>query len=155
LTCGCGGYHEHDSPNINTNDYGSTATIVIEQGGSYSCQGYSSSTWCVIISGVYDGLSGQSTSNTMHPTNIFLGQELVGTSNVDAPTAYFTYNQWVDTSGQPKYQTLDGQLNPCLNGVCPTHNPPWSGWVTGQDPKNSSTGGKFYTCSLPGSTNPC
>ncbi len=153
--CGCGGYHEHDSPQINTNDYGGTANIVIEQGGASSCTGYNSSTWCIDVSGGYDGISGLSDPNTMHASSIFIGQELVGTSDVYAPTAHFTYNNWVNSSGQPQYQTVDGNLDPCLDGICPGNNPPWAGWVSGQDPRNSRTGGNFYTCSLPGSRNPC
>ncbi|SRR6266446_416481 len=153
--CGCGGYHEHDSANINTNDYGSTATIVIEQGGSYSCNGYSSSTWCIFVSGAYDGLTGFSTPNTMHASDIFLGEELAGTSGAYAPKANFTYNRWIDSSGNPRYQTVDGSLDPCWDNICPNNNPPWSGWDSGQDPLHSSTGGNFYACSLPGNTNPC
>lgn len=153
--CGCGGYHEHDSGNINTNDYGGTAAISILRGGSSGCS-YINSTWCVFIYGDYDSWVGQSTDNTMHASQIMIGQELAGTSGATAPTANFTFNYWVDVNtGVPRFQTVDGTLNPCLDGTCWPHNPPWSGWVSGQDPEHSSDGGNFYTCTLPGNTNPC
>jgi hypothetical protein len=153
--CGCGGYIEYDSGNINTNDYGGTAAISILRGGSSGCS-YNNSTWCVFIYGDYDSWTGQSTDNTMHASQILIGQELAGTSGATAYTANFTFNYWVDiNTGIPHFQTVDGTLDPCLYGTCWPVNPPWSGWVSGQDPRHSSYGGNFYTCSLPGKSNPC
>lgn len=75
---------------------------------------------------------------------IMIGQELGGTSGANAPTAYFTSNEWRNASGVWLYQGVDGTLDPCLNNQCFNNNPPWAGWVSGKDPHHY-TGGDFYT----------
>ena len=146
--CSCGGYHEHDSTELQGGDFGSYAGIGIYQ--------TSSSTWQVNVFGAVTSYSGTSTGQTMSPTMIVIGQELSGTSGALAPTANFLNNEWRDTTVENWHnQTADGTLDPCISGICPSNNPPWSGWVSGQDPPNYP-GGNFYTCTLPsGGQNPC
>ncbi len=144
--CSCGGYHEHDSANLLGGDYGNVVNVGIFSNGS--------STWDINVFGAATSLSGVSTGQTMNPTEILQGQELVGLSGVNTPTAHLTDSEWRDTNGVWSVEGADGTLDPCLNG-CPNINPPWSGWVKGSDPRNFS-GGDFYTCTLPTTgNNPC
>jgi hypothetical protein len=76
-----------------------------------------------------------STSNTMVPSDIELGQELHGTCCASANRAYFRSNRWQDSSGNWHYQTVDGTVH--------SDNPPYSGWSV--TPSNSSTGGQLWT----------
>lgn len=145
--CSCGGYHEHDSANLQSGDYGSVVNIGIYQA--------SSSTWTVNVFGGATSITGTSIAQTMSPSNILIGQELAGTSGANAPTAHFTSNEWRNRSGIWSEQGVDGTLDPCLANICTNVNPPWAGWVSGRDPHNYS-GGDFYTCTLPSSgRNPC
>lgn len=66
-------------------------------------------------------------------------------------TINVTNNKWQCVNGCTGgwfYQTNDGS-------VTRSDNPPWVGWVSGQDPVHSSTGGEAYTCSIVASSNPC
>lgn len=145
--CSCGGYHEHDSPVLSNGDYGNEADVGIFRDDS--------SDWGVYVDGADTSISGVSSSQTMQPTIILIGQELAGTSGANAPTAHFTYNYWQNpNNGSWNFQTVDGTLDPCLDNQCNPHNPPWAGWVANQTPHNGN-GGNFYTCTLPGNNNPC
>lgn len=133
-------YHEHDSGPLSSGDYGNPADFYISKG--------SSGQWIVDVSGYSTGLSGSSTYNTMHPTTVEMGQELIGTSGANAPTAYYVGNAWEDSSGTWQYHTLDGQPS--------SYNPPWANWYQGQTPSTSPYGGVWYTCTLPSSGgDPC
>ena len=133
--CSCGGYHEFDSAALQSGDY-SYVNI-----GIYRT---SSSTWAVNVFGADTSLSGTSTGQTYSPSDILIGQELGGTSGANAPEAYFTSNEWRDGGANWHEQAVNGQLDPCFNGVCTNNNPPWSGWVRGENPPNY-LGGNFYT----------
>lgn len=134
--CSCGGYHEHDSNSLQSGDYGNVVNIGIYQ--------TSSSTWAANLIGWVTSWTGTSTGQTMSASMIMIGQELGGTSGANAPTAYFTSNEWRNASGVWLYQGVDGTLDPCLNNQCFNNNPPWAGWVSGKDPHHY-TGGDFYT----------
>jgi hypothetical protein len=148
--CSCGGYHEHDSGVLQSGDYGNEAGVGIFRNDS--------SDWGVYVNGAVTSISGTSTGQTMSPALILIGQELVGTSGANAPTAHFTYNYWQSTRDNSWHlQTVNGTLDPCLDNICTPINPPWAGWVTNQAPPNGN-GGNFYTCTLPakpGNKNPC
>lgn len=145
LCSGCY-YIEHDSGQLLSGDYGSGAAITIVKNAS-------AGKWDVTIYGNSSRYTGQSTSNNMTPNYIQIGQELYGTNSANAPTASYEQNSWDATNGTGwHYQTNNGNFNG-LNSGAP-YNPPWSGWRT--QPSSSSTGGLWYTCTLPSSgRNPC
>lgn len=134
--CSCGGYHEHDSAPLQYGDFDEEVNIGIYQ--------TSSSTWAVNVDGYVTSISGTSTGQTMNANYIFIGQELEGSSGASAPETNYTFNEWRNGSGVWNVQGVDGKLDPCSSSPCPNYNPPWAGWVSGEDPAHYY-GGNFYT----------
>jgi hypothetical protein len=68
-----------------------------------------------------------------------------------ANTALRLNNKWQCVNGCTGgwfYQTNDGT-------VTRGDNPPWTGWVAGNKPSQSSTGGELYDCVIVATNNPC
>lgn len=101
----------------------------------YIQPGGSSSSWDVRLSSSNYYSDNTSTSNAMTPGHFLVGQELYGTSGANAPYAYFTVNEYEDTSNNWHYFNWDGSLQ--------YNNPPWVGYQ--QPPSQSSTGGSIFT----------
>jgi hypothetical protein len=120
-------YHEHDLNQAGSCDYGNYTYFDIHR--------YTSSSFEIDISSCSYGVQAYSTNNTMSPSAILTGQELVGTSGASAPRAYFINNTWIGTDGVYHYWGSNGGIYGA--------NPPSAGWST--LPSNSSTGGVLWT----------
>ena len=146
-----GGYHAWFSGPLNNDpggnsDYGHGAWVSIYR--------TSTSTWHINVSGNRTGFSGNSASNTIYPDYINIGEELIGTSGANGPTAAYTYNEYQAPGSN--YWYFFGR-NHYDNGYITGKNPPWSTWLNGQNPDNSNTGGVLGACVLPSPTGhyPC
>ena len=78
-----------------------------------------------------------STSNSMQPTTINIGEELYGTDGAFSEQARWSYNKWITSTGTRYYQTNNGMGSP-------PNNPPYAGWGVNELPSQSSTGGAWY-----------
>jgi|GEM_PF-526012 len=121
------GFSAHVLAQVPSGDYGNSAEFSIWQTGS--------GTWAVNITSPNYNYSNSSTSNSMVPNAILIGQELAGTSGASAPIAYFTNNWYYDSNWNFYYQGYEGGVT--------SQNPPSAWWDT--DPHNSSSGGVFQT----------
>ncbi len=122
-------FFKHFIAQVPSGDIGKSAAMNINYQGSNKWQVISSTP-----SGVYYNYS---TANTMTADDINIGQELYGTGGASAPTAHFTYNYWIDTSGAYHFQT--GWSSSGIH----VYNPPYGGWTTYPSP--SGTGGNWHT----------
>jgi hypothetical protein len=107
-------YHEHNpSGNIPSNDYGTTGYFQIYPSGTNA--------WFVLVDTQNTYWYGYSTSNTMSPSEIQMGQELAGTSGESAPYAAFTQryyiNQNLDTVAIGSNRTLSSQPPACAYNI--------------------------------------
>jgi len=76
----------------------------------------------------------RSVANTMSPTHIQIGTEIIGSSGGSTPSTFYAYNEWQGTTGG----AYSYQNNP---GTFPFHQtsdfPPTQSWVTVPAPGNS------------------
>lgn len=122
-------YAEHDIALVPSADVGSLVSVNIDRD-----TGVSNQFDVAFDSPNYYG-GGQSTANTMSPTDIVIGEELNGgSSGASSPLTGWNYNQWIDSGFVYHYQTADGSM------VGP-NNPPYGQW--GVLPSQSSTGGQW------------
>jgi hypothetical protein len=75
-------------------------------------------------------------SCSMTPNTILEGQELAGSSNAQAPLAFFSYNSSI-TGSSTTIQSSDGTVTAA--------HPPNAGWFPGNKPSETSNGGMFFT----------
>lgn len=112
---------------------------------------------------IIHGPSGYSCDGTLSPQCIGPGYQTTfphiqiksqvqgGFTGNPGSTINVTNNKWQCVNGCTGgwfYQTNDGSIT---RG----DNPPWIGWVSGQKPSQSTTGGKAYTCDIVAASNPC
>lgn len=83
------------------------------------------------------GPGAESKSNSMNVNDITIGSELAD-SKASAGTFYFQYNQWMDGSGNWKYQTTAGKNNS-------TPPPPHGFWEVYPCSCQGNTGGSWGT----------
>jgi len=140
-----GGFHIHCPAYVGSGDYGYNVVDKISQSST------DASVWNVTITPHSSTqITGQSTNNTMYPNDAEFGEELSATDGgqgVNAPRTTFTSNSYEDLNGNwhfwhnPPYAwTID------LPGL--PNDPPYAGWVNGEDPNHDSTGGKLYACTV-------
>lgn len=92
-----GGYSEHYSNFMQSNDFGKNVTVTISKQGSDQ--------FTVNLSGLPStSLSGTSTANPININRIDIGIELWGTGSAAAPINDISQNQWRSSSGW-NYQT--------------------------------------------------
>ncbi len=138
------GYNAHCFTPVGSGDYGHDVIDNVRR--STSDHSY----WIVTITPYSTSLRvGTSTSNIMYPNRIDIGEELFGTNSASGPKNEFHNNRYNALNGSWVYFSGSTPWNQIGN------NPPWVGWNNGEDPTKDSTGGVEYTCSLPGSSNPC
>jgi hypothetical protein len=103
------------------------------------------STWHVDIweAGTGTPLYNESVDNPMTPTTVIEGQELAGSSNAQAPIAFFNDNS-VFSGSKETYQTTDGSVCKGPSPSCPGA-PPNAGWWFSSKPSETTDGGMFFT----------
>jgi hypothetical protein len=105
----------------------------------------SPSTWDVKIWEPASGttLYSESVSNPMTPTTVIEGQELAGSSDAQAPLAFFNDNS-VFQGSKESYQTTNGLVCKGVSPSCPGA-PPNAGWWFNSEPPQIGNGGIFFT----------
>ena len=124
-----GGYSEHYSAFMQSNDFGKNVTVTISKQGSDQ--------FTVNLSGLPStSLSGTSTANPINIDRIDIGIELWGASGAAAPVNGISQNQYLNSSGW-HYQTrsFDSQVQKL---------PAKGFWNVIPAPGNQ--GGAWYTC---------
>ncbi|MGB8347238.1 MAG: hypothetical protein WCD86_20290 [Ktedonobacteraceae bacterium] len=123
-----GGYHEHPIANVHSSDYGQGLFLQTYE-TSYGVGPFNIELGTP--SGTYNE---QSTSNSMQPDTITIGQELFGTTGAGSNQSDYYYNEWDDlNTGVWHYQTGPGQKT--------SGNPPYGFWTT--PPNCCNYGGDF------------
>nr|HET6904389.1 hypothetical protein [Ktedonobacteraceae bacterium] len=123
---------------VPTNEFGNTDHFVIINDNSTTPGGFQ------IL--VYNNssttlLQGISNDNTMIPTEITIGQELVGSAGASAPRVTFTHNMFaVQALGPSNMFVYNTQT---AEGTVLSDGPPFGQWNT--DPATSPDGGQFST----------
>lgn len=121
----------HFLGNIPSGDLGKNVWLYISRNGN-------DSTWTVHVSPQSNYWSATSTNNTMYPSEIQMGMELLGTTGASASTGYFTYNYWQGTNSS----NWNPQGNP---GQTHNDSPIESNWYQLPAKNGSNHGGSFYT----------
>ena len=140
-----GGFNIHCPAYVGSGDKGYNVRDCIWQDGT------DSSAWFVRITPHSSAqMNGKSTTNTMFPNDVDFGEDLSATDDgqgVNAPRSTFVNNYYMDLNlnwhfwHNPPYAWNMG-----LSGI--PNDPPWFGWVNGEDPNHDSTGGKLYACTV-------
>lgn len=137
-----GSYHEHPLYNFGAdgvNLYFYLIYITIVNNDSFSSSG---SNWDVNTNIYYNskwtsGPDGESTNNSMNGDDITIGSEL-SDSKGSADDFYFQDNQWMDGSGNFRFQTTTGSNDG-------THPPPHGVWSVNPCNCQNNTGGAYQT----------
>lgn len=124
--------NEHFEGPVLSSDYNGTLNVTIEW--------ISTNTFVADLSAPSAFYQGLSTNNRMQVgqnNQAQIGQELAGSGSSDAPTASFTYNQLISTSGSYSYWNGQDVGSPFIS------YPPYGYWSP--NPSPSTNGGTFYT----------